>query len=151
MRPRFSGLVFTIALAACGGREADAFWQPGGVYRLALTATGPRLITPESEHYLAPVSDTASLRLVVDSVARDTTFGRVDGDTRHFWVPFRAVGGDRFIASRQRERWRLVVNPQVTDTGLLLEGERSHGRIRGRWHARSPSPPRGSFILDPAP
>lgn len=149
-RPTLSLVTALALVAACAPHEPGAFWRPGARYRLILAADGPRTLTPEQARYLAPVSDTAALQLTVDSVARDTAYGRVDGDTRHFPVAFRAVGGDRFIATRERERWRLTVNPHAADTGLALAGERSGGELRGGWETRFPSGGRGRFVLAPA-
>ena len=91
-----------------------------------------------------------TLVLAVDSVARDTAFGRASGPVRPFPVAFRAVGGDRFVATRDRERWRLRLNSQATDTGLLLSGELSHGRLRGAWGTPYSSSRRGVFAVAPA-
>ncbi len=149
MRAPLGPVVCVFLLAGCT-LNADRFWRMGTEYHLTLAMTISPTLTPESQRYFEPVSDSATLLLRVDSVARDTIFGRVDGDTRHFPIAFHAVGGDRFIAVSRGERWRIFINSHATDTGLSLVGERAQNRISGDWEPRFPSPARGSFDLRPA-
>ena len=128
------GLVALTAWA-CAPRDVGAFWRPGARYALTLRAAG---------------DTAAALTLAVDSIARDTVFGSASGPGRPFPVAFRAVGGDRFVATRQRERWRIRLNPHVADAGLLLSGELSHGRVRGAWETLYTSSQRGAFDVAPA-
>ena len=133
----FALMLVALALCGCASRhDVDAFWRPGARYALTLRAGG---------------DSTVALALAVDSVARDTAFGSASaGPVRPFPVAFRAIGGDQFVATRDRERWRLRLNPQVTDTGLLLSGELSHGRLRGAWETPYTSAHRGTFEVAPA-
>ena len=143
-----ASLTFVISVG-CAAREAHPFWSPGSGYQLVLVAAAPRLLTPERERAIAPVTDSAVLQLHVDSVARDSVYGRLTGETPHFWVPFHAVGGDRFTAVRAGKRWVIAINAHATDAGLTLLGEEADGHVRGVWEARVWSRTRGVFALGP--
>ena len=145
-----ASLTFVISVG-CAAREAHPFWSPGSGYQLVLVAAAPRLLTPERERAIAPVTDSAVLQLHVDSVARDSVYGRLTGETPHFWVPFHAVGGDRFTAVRAGKRWVIAINAHATDTGLTLLGDEANSHIHGVWEPRVWSRARGVFALGPAP
>ena len=133
----------------CTRNNVSTFWHVGGRYELKLAlSTKPRL-TPEQERYFNPTVDTATLLLSVDSIADTKTRGKVASDTRHFPVSFQAISGNRFSAARGREHWTITINPDVTDTGLVLDGELSHGVITGNWEARGSPRANGQFHLAP--
>ncbi len=149
VRARVTCVILVFLLVACR-LKSDEYWRMGGHYHLTLALTVPATLTPERQRYHEPISDSVKLVLTVDSLVRDTVFGRVDGDTRHFPVAFQAIGGGRFIATGRRERWRILINSHATDTGLTLEGDLALNTIRGDWQTRYTSPARGSFALRPA-
>jgi hypothetical protein len=130
-RALFIGLSVTLG---CKPRGVEAFWHAAGRYNLVLYGA----------------ADSTTLVLAVDSIARDTVFGSANGASRPFPVALHAVGGDQFIGTRDRERWAIRLNPQVTDTGFLLSGELSNGRLRGGWTPLRTSPARGTFTVAPA-
>ena len=134
---------------ACGRNEVSDFWRVGERYRLELALSARPPLIPELERAYSPIAETATLFLSVDSVAGDKAYGTVVGDTRHFPVMFKAVGGDRFSAAHSRERWTITINPHAADTGLALDGELSHGALAGNWVTRSPSQTKGKFRLAP--
>jgi hypothetical protein len=148
IRIAIASLTFVISVG-CAVREAHPFWSANSPYQLVLVAAAPRLLTPERERAIAPVSDSAVLQLRVDSIARDSVYGRLTGETPHFWVQFRATGGDRFTAVRTGRRWLIAINAHATDTGLTLLGEEANGHIHGVWEPRVWSRARGVFALGP--
>ena len=123
-----------LALIGCAPSGLDGFWRTDTRYALSLNAA----------------TDSLVLNLAVDSIARDTVFGSATGTPGPFPVMFRAVGGDRFVGTRDRERWAIRLNSQAIDTGLLLSGELSHGRLRGGWTPPFESRHRGTFSVAPA-
>ena len=149
IRSAIASLTFVISVG-CAVREAHPFWNAGSPYQLVLVAAAPRLLAPEQERAIAPVTDSAVVQLHVDSIARDSVYGRLTGETPHFWVPFHAVGGDRFTAVRVGKRWLIAINAHATDAGLTLLGEEANGHIRGVWEPRVWSRARGVFALGPA-
>lgn len=142
--------LLVVISVGCAVRKAPSFWNPGSRYQLVLVAAAPRLLTPEREREIAPVSDSAVMELHVDSIARDSVYGRLTGETPHFWVPFHAAGGDRFTAVRAGKRWLIAINAHATDAGLTLLGEVANGNIHGVWEPRVWSRARGVFALGPA-
>ena len=138
------------SVAACARDGATEFWRPGETYSLVLVADGPRSQNAAALPPGRELTDTARMRLRVDSVVSGLAYGSADGETVAFGVPFHAVGGDRFVATRRGERWAVSLNPQATDTGLELGGAESDGRLRGSWTPRFPSTARGTFYIEPA-
>ena len=141
----FSVLVTCAAVLSCA--QPDPFWNAGDRYDLSLVATSPRVLLPELESRLAPVSDSAALVLKVDSVKGNRAFGTVEGNAPHFWVMFRAVGGDTFIATPDRDSVLIIINPFVNHAGFELRGLRSGRAVSGTWIARSSNPASGRFAL----
>jgi hypothetical protein len=123
------------ALGGCASRDLDDYWHSGSHYDLTLRAG---------------LDTTTTLGLAVDSIVRDTVYGTATGSAGRFPVAFRAIGGDQFVATRHREHWYIHLNPHVADTGLLLSGELSHGRLRGTWEPPYTSTRRGTFEIAPA-
>ena len=148
IRSVIASLTFVTSMG-CAARKAPSFWNAGRPYQLVLVAAAPRLLEPEQERAIAPVTDSAVVQLHVDSIARDSVYGRLTGETPHFWVPFHAAGGDRFTAVRAGKRWVIAINAHATDAGLTLLGEEANGHIRGVWEPRVWSRARGVFALGP--
>ena len=145
----FRWMPLILLALGCTRNDVSAFWQVGGKYELKLAlSTKPRL-TLEQDRYFNPSVDTATLLLSVDSIADSKARGKVATDTRHFPVSFQAIGGNHFLATRGREHWTVTINPDATDTGLVLDGELSHGVIAGNWEARGPTHASGQFHLAP--
>jgi hypothetical protein len=96
------------------------------------------------------VNDTLRVKLHADSVVRDSVFGSLEGNIQHFPLMFRAVGGDRFVGTRNREEWKIVFNPRTIETSVGLIGELSHGIITGGWSSIGQEKAGGNFSLKPA-
>jgi hypothetical protein len=82
--------VLSLALAqyGCSKSSNPGVLRTGGVYELQLVVTHTGNVTPERRALLAPIRDTARIIVTVDSVVRDSVFGRYSGDLSHFPVMF---------------------------------------------------------------
>ncbi|MDQ2930419.1 MAG: hypothetical protein M3Y05_06315 [Gemmatimonadota bacterium] len=121
----------------------------GLLLRLNLVATHRDPMLPERLRYCQPLSDSAQIDVIVDSSATHRVYGRLDGDTRHFCIPWGGIGEIYFVATHAGKRWRFLLNSRATDSGLLLEGAETAAGLKGTWKTRYPSDARGTFVLSP--
>jgi hypothetical protein len=145
----FRAVPLVLFALACTRNDVSDVWRADGRYELTLALSQHPSLTPELARYFNPPVDTVTLLLSVDSVVGAKAYGQVKGNARHFPVSFHAIGGDHFSAARSREHWTITINPDATDTGLILDGELSHGTIAGTWVTRYPSQANGKFYLAP--
>jgi len=145
----FRAVPLVLLALACARNDVSDVWRAGGRYELKLALSQQPRLTPELERYFNPPVDTVTLVLSVDSIVAAKAYGQVGGNARHFPVSFHAIGGDHFSAAHSREHWTITINPDATDTGLVLDGELSHGTIAGNWVTRYPSQANGRFHLAP--
>lgn len=117
----------------------------GQLLRLNLVATHRDPMLPERLRYCQPLCDSAQIDVIVDSSANHRVYGRLEGDTRHFCIPWGGIGEIYFVATHEGKGWRFLLNSRATDSGLLLEG----AGLKGTWKTRYPSDARGIFVLSP--
>src|SRR5689334_1008324 len=79
------GLLFAIA---CCRAQPSAFWQAGHQYSLVTRVVERSPLTAEARRFFEPLSDTAQVRMEVDSLVRGALYGTCEGDFRHFGVAF---------------------------------------------------------------
>ena len=136
---------------ACERTSISKFWQPGQNYNLHMVVSDRPGIPLRPPVPLAVGPDSITVGLRADSVVRDTVFGSLVGDSRHFSPMFRAVGTDHFIGTRKREKWKIIFNPKAPSLGIGLIGQLSWGIIRGGWSSLVPDDQGGgNFTLTPA-
>ncbi|WP_337171340.1 hypothetical protein [Gemmatimonas aurantiaca] len=114
-----------------------------------MVADTPRVILPEVAVRIAPVTDTATYWLEIDSVKANVLFGRYGGANPHFWVPFwsdRKV--NEFRAVRSDSGWIFDLAPNVLDAGVDLTTRSGSPPVHGTWRDRSPISQGGAFIID---
>jgi hypothetical protein len=138
------------AIQACVKKDLTPFWTANTDYDLQLVVLDRPSRIAGGQPDLSPVNDTLSVRLHADSVVRDTVFGRLGGNAQHFPLMFRAVGGDRFVGTRNREEWKIVFNPGAIETSVGLIGKLSHGIVTGGWSGIGQETAGGNFSLKPA-
>ena len=131
----------------CTTRPEAPFWIAHQAYSLVLVASGPMHLTSDLAARLAPISDSATFRLRVDSIARDSVFGSYAGQTPHFWVMFRGIEDTAFVATRSGNRWRIALTPNAVDTGMDLSGVLGAPPFRGTWVVRDALGHQGTFEM----
>jgi len=131
------------------GTPSGEFWQAGRHYTIRMRVTNRAPLIPELERAWAPLSDTTSVALRLDSLARDSLYGTYEAYFRHFGVMVGAIGDapQRFAGHLVGDSLEIELTPNATDAGLHLRGRRRvDGGFAGKWYLDQGSTS-GTFAL----
>lgn len=144
----FGVLLVAGALAACRSSDQHDFWAAPAEYILTLRVTNRASLTPELERAFAPLVDTTTVLLKIDSVAEDSLHGSYVADFRHFGVAVGAVGPEpQLVAGEFKgDSLALVLTPNATDAGMILRGVFKGASVSGRWMPAGQEAS-GTFVL----
>lgn len=138
---RFLGSAWPLLLVAvaCRTDNGGSLWSPGRRYDLALVVTKRSAMTPERQAATAPLVDSLTVPMTVDSVRRDSVFGTYAVDFIHLGVMVgRAGPGPQVFAGRVAgSAVNLELSPDATDAGLHLTGRSTRTGVEGTWSIES--------------
>ena len=130
-----------LLLLAVGCRRGDGggLWSQGRQYDLVLVVTKRSPLTPERQAAIAPLVDSLTARMAVDSVRRDSVFGTYTTDFTHLGVMVgRAGSGPHvFAGSAASSTVNLELSPDATDAGLHVTGQSTRSGAEGTWNVES--------------
>lgn len=127
-------------LSGCQRSQTQAFWVAPGDYDLQLVVTERGSLTPELQRAVGRVTDTSTVRVHVDSMARDSVFGSyTPGNVHALGVMVgRATPGPQLFAGIVGDgRLSLTLSPDARDAGLVLEGTSAGDAGEGSWRIES--------------
>ena len=137
-----------LVVVGCRSGDGGGLWSQGRQYDLVLVVTKRSPMTPERQAALAPLVDSLTARMAVDSVRRDSVFGTYATDFTHLGVMVGGAGpGPKlFAGSAARSAVNLELSPDATDAGLHLTGQTTRSGAEGTWNVES-GRTEGRFIL----
>ncbi len=134
---RTSWLMWAPLLVAIGCRTNDSgnLWGQGRQYDLMLVVTKRPAMTPERQAATAPLVDSLTAHMAVDSVRRDSVFGTYSADFLHLGIMAGRAGttSQAFVGSARGSAVDLELSPDATDAGLRLTGKSTGNGAAGTW------------------
>jgi hypothetical protein len=116
------------------------FWKEGGRYELTLTPGQPVKLVPELQRSLGTPKDSVSGVLQLDSLRADSLWGTFSIALTDIGLLVPTIGPQppSFRGRVDGKAFSLMLNSQVTDAGVWMEGETiSEGT--GTWRAANRS------------
>jgi hypothetical protein len=127
-------------LSGCQRSQTQELWVAPGEYDLQLVVTERGSMTPELQQAAVRTTDASTVRIHVDSMARDSVFGSyTPGDLHALGVMVgRATPGPQLFAGNVgKGRLSLTLSPDARDAGLILEGTSAREAGEGSWRVES--------------